>query len=248
MLLSMIAMHFHVVTLFPDLIQTYCSTSIIGRGVKAGHLAVNAYNPRDYCQDKYGKVDDTPYGGGAGMVLKPEPFYACFESIPREPDSPVLLMTPQGKPFKQADAQRLAGHSHVTLLCGHYEGFDERIRAVATEEISIGDFVLTGGELASLTIIDAVGRLVPGVLGASTSLDHESFNEGLLEGPQYTKPPEFRGMSVPEVLRGGNHAHITEWRRQQALIRTLERRPDLLQTAKLTEKDRKFLAKLKESL
>jgi tRNA (guanine37-N1)-methyltransferase len=239
---------FHVITLFPDLIENYCQTSIIGRGIKAGRLEVKAYNPRDFCPDKYRKVDDSPYGGGAGMVLKPEPFFACFESIARAPQSPVLLMTPQGKPFDQATAQRLSHGNDITILCGHYEGYDERIRSLATEEISLGDFVLTGGELASLVVLDAVGRLVPGVLGKSMSLAHESFNDGLLEGPQYTKPPVFRDMEVPEVLLSGNHSLINAWRRQEALRRTYERRPELLEVAKLDEKDKKFLANLKKGL
>lgn len=192
---------FHVVTLFPELIESYCSTSIIGRGVKSAKLAVLTYNPRNYCLDKYRKVDDTPYGGGAGMVLKPEPFFAAFESIERKPDSPVLLMTPQGTPLNQELAQCLANEPDVTIICGHYEGFDERIRTLATHEVCLGDFVLTGGELPALAVIDAVGRLVPGVLGKSISLTHESFTESLLEGPQYTKPQIFRGIEVPEVLR-----------------------------------------------
>jgi tRNA (guanine37-N1)-methyltransferase len=237
-------LNFHVITLFPELISSYCSVSIISRGVKAGAIAVNTINPRDFCEDKYRKVDDTPYGGGAGMVLKPEPFFAAFESVKRDAASPVILMTPQGKLFRQEQANHLAEQKDITLLCGHYEGFDERIRTLVTHELSIGDFVLTGGELAALAIIDAVGRLVPGVLGKSISLAQESFVDGLLEGPAYTKPPEFRGMVVPEVLRSGNHRDIERWRRQQALKRTLEQRPDLLDSAQLTDEDRQFLDEL----
>lgn len=232
---------FHVITLFPEMITQYCALSIVSRGVKAGHLAIETYNPRDFCADKYRKVDDTPYGGGAGMVLKPEPFFAAFESINRTPESPVLLATPQGHTFDQHKAERLSKETTITLICGHYEGFDERIRTVATEEFSIGDYVLTGGELASLIVIDAVGRLVPGVIGKSISLAHESFVDGLLEGPQYTKPPVFRDMEVPEVLRSGNHAVIEKWRRQESLRRTFLRRPDLLESADLNEEDRRFL-------
>src|SRR5262249_41288440 len=161
-----------------------------------------------------------------------------FESIPRSKDTPVLLMTPQGLPFKHETAESFAGVSEMTIICGHYEGFDERIRSLATNEFSIGDFVVTGGELPALIVIDAVSRMVPGVIGKSISLHHESFVDGLLEGPQYTKPVEFRGMEVPEILRSGNHKEVSKWRRQEALRRTFERRPDLLESAPLTEEDR----------
>lgn len=244
-------LRFHVITLFPEMVESYCATSIIGRGIKAEKIAVKAYNPRDFCLDKYRKVDDTPYGGGAGMVLKPEPIFACFEAIERAASSPVLITTPQGDVFHQSMAEKFALEQDITLICGHYEGFDERIHTLATHEISIGDFVLTGGELAALTVIDAVGRLVPGVLGKSLSLYHESFNEsndGLLEGPSYTKPPEFRGMEVPEILRSGDHQKIMRWRREQALKRTLEKRPDLIEKAKLSKADILFLRNLQEDL
>jgi tRNA (guanine37-N1)-methyltransferase len=237
-------LNFHVITLFPELIQTYCTTSIVGRGAEAGKICVKAVSPRDFCIDKYRKVDDTPYGGGAGMVLKPEPFFAAFESIQRPAASPVLLMTPQGKPLQQQFCDQLALESDITIICGHYEGFDERIRTLATDEISIGDFVLTGGELPALAVIDSVARLVPGVIGKSISLAHESFVDGLLEGPQYTKPPEFRGMAVPDVLLSGNHQKIASWRRQEALKRTLSKRPELLESAALTKEDREFLRKI----
>lgn len=237
-------LNFHVITLFPDLLRTYCSVSIIGRGMEQGKLGLTTHNPRDFCEDKYRKVDDTPYGGGAGMVLKPEPFFAAFEAIPRAPESPVLLLTPQGTPLKQELAQQLATAGDITLICGHYEGFDERIRTLASHEVSIGDYVLTGGELGALVVIDAVGRLIPGVIGKSISLHQESFNDSLLEGPQYTKPAEFRGMEVPEILRSGNHPEVEKWRRQQALKRTFERRPDLLGHAELSKQDRAFLRTL----
>lgn len=236
---------FHVITLFPELIATYCSTSIIGRGVEGGRISVTTHNPRDFCTDKYRKVDDTPYGGGAGMVLKPEPFFAAFESIERASPGPTLLMTPQGYPFKQALAESLSEQTEITIICGHYEGFDERIRTLATHELTIGDFVLTGGELAALAVIDAVGRLVPGVVGKSISLAHESFVDDLLEGPQYTKPAEFRGLSVPEILRSGNHQEVAKWRRQEALRRTFERRPDLLKDADLSSDDQVFIDSLR---
>lgn len=177
------------------------------------------------------------------MVLKPEPFYAAFESLGLE-GCPSLLMSPQGTPFKQSFADQLAQEKNIILFCGHYEGFDERIRRLATHEVSIGDFVLTGGELGALIVIDAVGRLVPGVVGKSISLANESFVNGLLEGPQYTKPPVFRDMEVPEVLRGGNHREIEKWRHQQSLKRTFERRPELLKDLNLSAEDRRFLSSL----
>ncbi len=250
---------FHVITLFPDLLATYTAVSVIGRGIKAERLAVKTYNPRDFCSDKYKKVDDSPYGGGAGMVLKPEPFFAAYESICKtvsqstgddteKPPMPVLLMSPQGKRFKQETAQSLSTETDIAIICGHYEGFDERIRTLATQEVCIGDYILTGGELASLVVIDAVGRLIPGVLGKIASVHDESFSDGILEAPQYTKPPEFRGMEVPEVLRGGDHKAITLWRRRQALIRTLKRRPDLLETAELSSTDRKLLDEIESEL
>lgn len=232
---------FHVITLFPELVSAYCAESIIGRGQRADKIKVLTYNPRDTCTDNYRRVDDTPYGGGAGMVLKPEPFYNAFESIKRSQESPVVIMTPQGKPFKHDLAVNLAKEEEITIFCGHYEGFDERIRRLATAEYSIGDYVLTGGELASLVIIDSVSRFVPGVVGKSASVVEESFADGLLEGPQYTKPAEFRGMVVPEIVRSGDHKAIARWRRQQALLRTRERRPDLLESFSLSEEDREFL-------
>jgi tRNA (guanine37-N1)-methyltransferase len=238
---------FHVITLFPELIEAYCTTSIIGRGIKAGRIAVKSYNPRDYCQDKYRKVDDTPYGGGVGMVLKPEPIYAALESIERAHNSPVCMLTPQGQTFSQRLAEKLSEEQDITLICGHYEGFDERIRSLATMEISLGDFVVTGGELPALTVLDAVGRLIPGVLGKFDSAAEESFNNSLLEAPHYTKPAEFRGMPVPEVLRSGDHKAVAKWRRQQALKRTFERRPDLLKHANLDAQDRKFLNELEQA-
>lgn len=237
---------FHVITLFPELISTYCRTSILGRGIQAGKIAVNTVNPRDFCTDKYRKVDDTPYGGGAGMVLKPEPFFAAFESIQRDSTSPVLITTPQGETLDSYKSISLSKEKEITIFCGHYEGFDERIRNLASDEISIGDFVLTGGELASLVIIDAVSRFIPGVVGKHISVLNESFTDGLLEGPQYTKPPEFRGMMVPEIIRSGDHKAVAKWRREQALKRTFERRPDLLAKANLSVEDKKFLQKLEE--
>ncbi len=237
---------FHVVTLFAEVISTYCSASIIGRGARAGKLCVKTYNPYDFCTDKYRKVDDTPYGGGPGMVLKPEPFFDAFASIERAANSPVLLMSPQGTPFLHSRAVELSAETEITLLCGHYEGFDERIRTLATDELSIGDYVVTGGELPALVVIDAVGRLIPGVVGKQESVLSESFTDGLLEGPVYTKPPLFRDMEVPEVVRSGDHKAIARWRREQALRRTFERRPDLLSGCELSEQDKKYLRLLED--
>ena len=238
-------LNFHVITLFPELIELYCGVSIIKRGIEKGELSVHTYNPRDFCPDKYRKVDDSPYGGGAGMVLKPEPFFAAFDAIPAQDGAPVLLMSPQGTPFQQEHAWTLSSQKDIIIICGHYEGFDERIRTLATQEFSTGDYVLTGGELPALVIIDAVGRLVPGVIGKSISLARETFVDNLLEGPQYTKPAEFRGMRVPDILCSGNHKEIERWRRLQSLKRTRERRPDLLKSVELNSEDLKFLNSLK---
>lgn len=237
---------FDVITLFPDLIDLYTRTSIIGRGIIAEKICVATHNPRDFCLDKYKKVDDTPYGGGAGMVLKPEPFFTTFESIARPPDSPVILVSPQGIPFNSNMAETLSKEKQITFFCGHYEGFDERIATLATHEVSIGDFVITGGELAALIIIDAVSRFVPGVVGKHASVLSESFSDGLLEGPSYTKPPEFRGMNVPDVLLSGNHKLIERWRRQESLRRTYERRPDLLEHIELNQEDLLYIEELKK--
>ena len=232
---------FYIVTLFPELITAYTATSIIGRGIRNERIAVETVNPRDFCADRYRKVDDSPYGGGAGMVLKPEPFFAAVESIEGWSEAPRLLTSPQGQPFKQSMAEEFSKEPKLIIFCGHYEGFDERICSLATHEISLGDYVLTGGELAALAIIDAVGRLIPGVLGKSMSLAEESFNDGLLEPPQYTKPAEFRGMNVPDVLRSGDHKAVSKWRRAESLKRTLERRPDLLNALDLSEEDKRPL-------
>ena len=235
---------FHIITLFPDLITTYCETSIVGRGQKKEKISVKTYNPREFTEDNYRSVDDTPYGGGAGMVLKPEPFYKTFESIERSNKSPVIMMSPQGAQFNHDTALLLSRESELTIFCGHYEGFDERIRKLASHEYSIGDYVLTGGELPALVVVDAVSRFVPGVVGKTASVMEESFAHGLLEGPQYTKPAEFRGMVVPEVIRSGDHKEIEKWRRREALRRTKERRPDLLVNIDLSDEDKKLLDSL----
>jgi 2-C-methyl-D-erythritol 2,4-cyclodiphosphate synthase len=217
-----------VVSLAPQAFATLLELGVIGRAFAAGIAAMHLHNPRDFATDRYRKVDDEPYGGGAGMVLKPEPVHAAMESIPRASRSRVLLMTPQGRPLQQADLQRWSSaYDQLVLLCGHYEGFDERIRSLADEEVSVGDFVLTGGELPAMTVINGVVRLLPGTVGTAASLVEESHSAVLLEHPHYTRPAEFRGQRVPDVLRSGDHAAIEAWRQQQREQRTRERRPDL---------------------
>jgi 2-C-methyl-D-erythritol 2,4-cyclodiphosphate synthase len=221
-------MRLDVVSLLPEAFRPLGELGVIGRAFGAGIATLHTHNPRDYATDRYRKVDDLPYGGGAGMVLKPEPVFAAFEAIPVLARRRVLLMTPQGQPLMQADLQRWAGdYEQLVLLCGHYEGFDERIRGLADEEVSVGDFVLTGGELPAMTVINGVVRLLPGTVGTAASLQAESHHEGLLEHPHYTRPAVFRGLEVPEVLRSGDHGAIDRWRQQQSQLRTRQRRPDL---------------------
>ena len=221
-------MRLDVVSLAPEAFAPLLTLGVIGRAFAAGIAELHTHNPRDFASDKYRKVDDEPYGGGAGMVLKPEPVFAAFEAIPVLPQRRVLLMSPQGAPLQQSDLRRWAtSHDQLVLLCGHYEGFDERIRTLADEQISIGDFVLTGGELPAAVIINGVVRLLPGTVGTAASLDDESHSAGLLEHPHYTRPAEFRGMAVPEVLRSGDHGAIARWRAEQQQQRTRDRRPDL---------------------
>ena len=217
-----------VLSLAPQAFAPLLQLGVIGRAFAAGIAELHLHNPRDYATDKYRKVDDIPYGGGAGMVLKPEPVYAAFEAVPVRPRRRVLLMSPQGQPLHQADLQRWAESvDQLVFLCGHYEGFDERIRPLADEEVSLGDFVLTGGELPAMTIINGVVRLLPGTVGTAASLVEESHSDLLLEHPHYTRPAEFRGMAVPQVLRSGDHGAIDGWRQGQREQRTAERRPDL---------------------
>jgi len=217
-----------VVSLAPEALTPLLELGVIGRAFKAGIAELHLHNPRDYATDRYRKVDDEPYGGGAGMVLKPEPVYAAVEAIPVLPRRRVLLMSPQGQPLSQADLRRWAqDNDQLVFLCGHYEGFDERIRTLADEEVSIGDFVLTGGELPAAVIINGVVRLRPGTVGTEACLEEESHSSLLLEHPHYTRPAEFRGMAVPEVLRSGDHGAIARWRLQQQQQRTQARRPDL---------------------
>lgn len=222
-------MRFDVITLFPDIISNYCSFSIPGRAQREGIITVNTVNPRDFTHDVHKKVDDTPYGGGAGMVLMCQPFYDAYESIEQAENSLQILLSPQGNVFNQAMAKDFSKKDQIIMMCGHYEGFDERIRMIPNIiEVSIGDFVLTGGELPALCIIDAVMRLIPGALGKDESALEESFSEGLLEYPHYTRPYDFRGMKVPDILLSGNHKEIAKWRREQALLRTTQKRPDLI--------------------
>ena len=241
---------FFVLTLFPEMIQQTLSHSIMGRAQKEGHISVEAINIRDYTLNKQKHVDDYPYGGGAGMVMQAQPIYDAYQSIAEKAQGArEVYMTPQGRPFTQRIAEELSQEENLVFLCGHYEGIDERIiEEIVTDEISLGDFVLTGGELAAITIIDAVSRLVPGVLGKEDSFADESFSDGLLEYPQYTRPPVFHGKEVPEILLSGHHANIAKWRREQSLIRTVKKRPDLLETAELTAKERQFVERLQEEL
>ncbi len=242
-------MKFYVLTLFPDFFSSPLRQSMIGRAIEKGLLEVSLHNMRDYAQDKHRTVDDTPYGGGVGMVLKVEPVVSCLEAVKKgcqEDKTLTILTTPQGVRLDQRLVERLAGYQELIILCGRYEGMDERIRAFVDMEVSIGDYILTGGEIAALVIIDSVGRLVPGVVGQRDSLRTESFTAGLLEYPQYTRPPEFRGMRVPDVLLSGHHQEIRRWRRRESIKRTLERRPELLDNAELTEEDLKLIKELTE--
>ncbi len=257
-------MRFDVFTLLPEVFPSYLDTSILKKARERGLIDVHLHNIRDYTHDKHNTTDDTPYGGGGGMVMKPEPIFEAIETVlgltppqtqpkpfdqtqdkPASP-TPIILLTPQGRVFNQTIAKELSQHPRIALLCGRYEGIDERIRQhLVTDEISIGDYVLTGGELPALMVIDAISRLLPGVLGDPTGAEDDSHAMGLLEYPHYTKPPEFRGWKVPEVLTTGNHAKIDQWRREQALLRTYQKRPDMLAKADLTEKDKKFIQSLR---
>lgn len=241
-------MRFDVLTLFPAILNGPLQESILKRAIDSGRLVVAVLNIRDYASDKHHVTDDVPYGGGGGMVMKPEPIFAAVEATLADTPSarpPIILMTPQGRRFTQAVARELAQHERIVLICGRYEGVDERVREfLVTDEISIGDYVLTGGELAALVVMDAVTRLLPGVLGDPGATLDDSHSDGLLEYPHYTRPPNFRGQAVPEVLLSGHHAQVERWRREQSLRRTWERRPDLLAEAKLSQADREFLARL----
>ncbi len=222
-------MRIDVLTLFPEFFTSPLAASLLGKALKSERATVHCTNFRDYTTDKHRSVDDVPYGGGVGMVLKPEPLFAAVEALPNFPPRAIILLTPQGEPLKQEHFQEFSQLQQLVLICGHYEGVDERVREhLVTREISLGDFVLTGGEIPALALIDGVIRLLPGTVGKAASLVEESFEGGLLEYPHYTRPPEFRGWHVPEVLRSGNHKAIAQWRQKQRQARTQERRPDLL--------------------
>ena len=231
--------------------QSPLESGIFKRATDRGLIELEVRDIRDYAHDKHRTVDDYPYGGGAGMVLKPEPIFEAVEAVKSEIGTedfeiPVILLTPQGRLLSQRTAMKLSGYSHLILICGHYEGVDERVRQhLVTDEISLGDYVLSGGELPSMVLLDAVVRLVPGVLGSTDSAADDSHATGLLEYPQYTRPPEYRGWTVPEVLLSGNHAQIADWHREQAIIRTAERRPELLEKAELSLKERQLIEELK---
>lgn len=233
-----------VLTLFPEYFEAFLNTSIIARAREAGLFEFEAVDFRPYTQQKHGHVDDSPYGGGAGMVLMCQPLLDALEDI-RTDQSTVILLSPQGKTFNQKTAGELALKEHLIFICGHYEGFDERIRRHADIQLSLGDFVLTGGEPAAQVMCDAILRLLPGTIKDESS-GGDSFSDGLLEYPQYTRPYDYKGETVPDVLLSGHHANIEKWRRQQSLIRTRELRPDLLETARLTDSDREFLESLEE--
>jgi len=239
-------MRIDVFTLFPEVFEPYLSLSILARARERGLLDVRLHNIRDWTTDRHRTVDDEPYGGGGGMVMKPEPIFSAVEDVlGRPPRAPVILMTPQGRVFNQTIAWQLSRLPRIAIIAGRYEGIDERVREhLVTDELSIGDYVLTGGELPALVVIDAVARLLPGVLGDPDAPLKDSFSQGLLEHPHYTRPAVFRGWAVPEVLRSGDHARIARWRREQALRRTWERRPDLLRRAPLSPEDRAYLARL----
>ncbi len=242
-------MRIDVITIFPEMIESALGFSILKRAREAGLVEIHVHNLRDYAPGVHRSTDETPYGGGAGMVMRPGPLFDAVESLPSFQEARRVLLTPQGKTFNQAKAQELARCPHLVLLCGHYEGFDERVRQhLATDEVSVGDYVLTGGELPALIIIDAVTRLQSGVLGSVESAEDDTFSEGLLEYPHYTRPPEYRGWRVPDVLLSGHHAEIAKWRRKEQFRRTQERRPDLWAQFVPSKSDQKLLDKLNEQL
>jgi len=235
-------MRFDVLTLFPGMFASPFAESIVGKAVDRGLLTIQAHYLRDWAEGRHQVTDDAPYGGGDGMVMKVEPVARALTALRgASPGAKVLLMTPQGRRFDQRAAAELAGEPGLVFVCGRYEGIDERIRSLVDAEYSVGDYILTGGELPAMIMIDAVARLLPGVLGCSGSADHDSFSDGLLEYPQYTRPAEFAGQKVPEVLLSGNHAAIARWRRIEQLRRTLQRRPDLLAALELSDEDRELL-------
>ena len=240
-------MRIHIFTLFPEMFRGPFDHSIVQRAQERGLVQILLHNIREYAHDRHRTVDDYPYGGGAGMVLKPGPLFEAVEALSSSPEVPVVLLSPQGRLFTQREAERLAQREEFILLCGHYEGVDERVREhLATEELSIGDYVLTGGELPAMVVVDAVVRLLPHALGHAEAAADDSHTSGLLQYPQYTRPARFRGWSVPQVLLSGHHAQVAQWRRQQALLRTLQRRPDLLEQASLSQEDRALIGQFQE--
>lgn len=242
-------MNFHILTLFPDMVMDGLNTSIIGRAIANRLLTIEAVNIRDFAVNKHNRVDDYTYGGGAGMLMQAEPVYLAYKSIEEkcEKKPRVIYLSPQGKTFSQEMAEEFAKEEELVFLCGHYEGIDERVlEEIVTDYVSIGDYVLTGGELPSMVMIDAISRLIPGVLHNNVSAEFETFQDNLLEYPQYTRPEEWRGKKVPEILLSGHHANIEKWRREQSVLRTAKARPDLLEKAELTEKEKKMLANSQE--
>lgn len=243
-------MHFYILTLFPDMVMNGLTDSIIGRAMKNGYLKIEAVNIRDYAFNKHQSVDDYPYGGGAGMLMQAEPVYQAYSAVLEkiksenpEAQPRVVYLSPQGGTFSQEMAEDYAKEEDVILLCGHYEGIDERVlEEIVTDYVSIGDYVLTGGELPAMVMIDTISRLIPGVLHNDVSAEFDSFQDNLLEYPQYSRPEEWHGKKVPEVLLSGHHANIEKWRRQQSILRTRERRPDLFEKCELTEKEKRWLA------
>lgn len=244
-------MNIHILSLFPEMFTGVFNSSILKKAQEKEEVAINVVNFREFAGNKHHQVDDYPYGGGAGMVLKPEPIFNAVESLVQHSDHKrrIILLCPQGERFTQKKAEELAKEEELIFICGHYEGYDERIREhLVTDEISIGDFVLTGGELAAMTVVDSVVRLLPNVLGKAASHEQDSFSTGLLEHPHYTRPVEYRGYKVPDVLLSGNHAAIDKWRREQSLKRTVERRPDLLDQVELSDKEKQLINELKSKL
>ena len=239
-------MRIDILTLFPEMFGGVLNSSILSRAAERGILEFHTHNIRDWSENKHKNTDDYPFGGGAGMVMTAQPIYSAIESVLGYQKARRILLTPRGHMLTPELAKELAKEERLLLLCGHYEGIDERVNELIDDELSIGDYVLTGGELPAMVLIDCVSRFIPGVLGSSESAEDESFGDGLLEYPQYTRPAEFRGMKVPEVLLNGHHANIAKWRRQESLKKTLKMRPDLLEKAELTKADRKFLAELAE--
>lgn len=244
-------MNFHILTLFPEMVMDGLSASIIGRAQSKGLLSVEAINIRDFAENKHNRVDDYTYGGGAGMLMQAGPVYGAYQSVAEKAKSKprVIYLSPQGQTFSQGMAEEFAKEEELIFLCGHYEGIDERVlEEIVTDYVSIGDYVLTGGELPAMVMIDAISRLIPGVLHNDVSAEFESFQDNLLEYPQYTRPEEWHGKKVPEILMSGHHANVEKWRREQSIIRTAERRPDLLEKANLTQKEKDFIKKYLKSL